>query len=121
MTTMKNAHSSTGRFSGCARRVAGPIATLALAAPLLCWAAPASADTSQQPKETHCPDAYTLHAPTDFPEPYLSFMAGQDANNNGLVCTKQLTQAAANALDPKYGLPLDSPIYLVRDDSIVKG
>ena len=122
MATMKDTQSSTGHYvSGWARRVMGPVAALALGAPLLCWAAPAGADASLQPKDTHCPDAYTLSSPADFPEPYQSFMAGLDANNNGLVCVKQLPQAAANARDPKFGLPVGSPLYLVGDDSKVKG
>jgi hypothetical protein len=120
MTTMRNTHSGTAkRSSGWVRRLVAPIAALALAAPLLCWAAPAGADASLQPKDTHCPDGFDLHYPTDFAPTYLAFMTGQDANGNGLVCVKQFTQAAANALDPKYGLPVGSPLYLARDDSIV--
>ena len=115
ITQSDTAHRPAGR----ARRLVGPAAALALAAPLLCWAAPAGADPAQQPKDTHCPNAALLKAPTDYPEPYQSFMASLDANNNGLVCVHQFNQAAANALDPKFGLPVGSPLYLVSDDSIV--
>lgn len=67
------------------------------------------------------PDCRPACFGTDFPEPYLSFMAGLDTNGNGLICESNSPKAAADALDPEFGLPVGSPLYKVGDDSVARG
>jgi hypothetical protein len=114
-TTVAQTLLRTGRRSR-SRRIA--ISTCAAAAgAMLLPITSAVADTPPLPIQTHCPAAMTLTAVNDFV--YEDFAAARDLNGNGYVCVKQDATAAANALDPRFGLPPGSPLYLVGDDSIV--
>jgi hypothetical protein len=78
----------------------------------------AAASPPPLPRNTHCAASTTLTAVSSFGPPYDVFAQSLDVNNNGYVCVRPVTQAAANALDPRFGLPSGSPLYLVADDFI---
>jgi hypothetical protein len=108
----------TCRRSARARRFATTGAATAAAA-MLVPIASASADPPPLPRQTHCAAAYALTPVSDFANTvYESFVTGLDLNGNGYVCVRQAPDAASTALDPHFGLPAGSPIYLVGDDSI---
>ena len=117
MTTSTDTQSpSISTRSARLRRTAGAALSAAAAAVVMLPAGSAAASTPPKPRDTHCAAAFALTAVSTFVPPYDTFAQSLDTNGNGYVCMKPVTQAAANALDPRYGLLPGSPLYLVGDD-----
>ena len=120
MTTTSSAQRAPKSGAAKARRIVALAATACVAASLPLAAPSAAAATPPKPPDTHCPAGFKLLPFTAFDPVYLSFLQGQDLNDNGLICSHQFSDPAAAALLPKFPmLPPGSPLYLVRDDSIV--